>query len=215
MAAYFPLVSSGLHGTRAIFSKVSFQSNTLVRTSQPSVHWIVPILAGVPFGVAIAQILQSLTAYLMDTYTIYAASAIAATVVLRSIFAMAFPLFSPVMFEKLGDQWACTVFAFLALACTPMPMLFWVSMAYLKWIFPGADSFSEIRPLDTEQVKVWVQRVRSSGFAQCVFFSPGDGCWTRQWKGPRKTIGGCLTLFLVHIDTPTAINCYQHVCIME
>lgn len=80
-----------------------------------------------PFGVALAQILQSLTAYLMDAYTIYAASAIAATVVLRSLLAMAFPLFSPSLFAALGDQWAVTLFAFLALACTPMPILFWVS----------------------------------------------------------------------------------------
>lgn len=89
--------------------------------------WIVPILAGIPFGIAVAQILQSLTAYLMDAYAIYSASAIAATVVLRSLLAMAFPLFSPSLFAAVGDQWASTLFAFLALICTPMPVLFWVS----------------------------------------------------------------------------------------
>lgn len=97
------------------------------RTSQPSIHWIVPILAGVPFGTGTAQILQSLVAYLLDAYATYAASAIAATVILRSLFAMAFPLFSPSLFSAVGDQWACTLFAFLALICTPMPILFWVS----------------------------------------------------------------------------------------
>ncbi|KIM80900.1 hypothetical protein PILCRDRAFT_72793 [Piloderma croceum F 1598] len=99
-------------------------------TTQPSIHWIVPIIAGVPFGTAVALILISLTAYLMDTYTIYSASAIASTVVLRSACAAAFPLFSPPMFAKLGDQWACSVFAFMALACTPMPIVIWVSIAY-------------------------------------------------------------------------------------
>lgn len=121
------------------------------RTSQASVHWIVPVISGVPFGVAIAQILQSLTAYLMDTYTIYAASAIAATVVLRSLFAMAFPLFSPSMFAALGDQWACSVFAFLALACTPMPILFWVSHdSNTGRGLAGLIQTSEIRSLDTK-----------------------------------------------------------------
>lgn len=113
------IVFLGLHP--AVFTHI------YLRTSQPSIHWIVPILAGVPFGIAVAQILQSLTAYLLDAYTIYAASAIAATVVLRSLLAMAFPLFSPSLFSAVGDQWASTLFAFLALICTPMPILFWVS----------------------------------------------------------------------------------------
>jgi hypothetical protein len=98
----------------------------LDRTSQPDVHWIVPILAGIPFGCAISQILQGFQQYLMDAYTIYCASAIAATIVLRSICAAAFPLFSPVMFRTLGDQWAVSVFAFLALTCMPLPILFFV-----------------------------------------------------------------------------------------
>ncbi|KXN87747.1 hypothetical protein AN958_08223 [Leucoagaricus sp. SymC.cos] len=100
-------------------------------TSMPSVHWIVPILAGVPFGIGVAQILQSLTAYLMDTYNVYFASAIAATVVLRSCCGAAFPLFSPSMFDALGDQWAMSVFAALSTACMPIPVLFW---KYGWWI---------------------------------------------------------------------------------
>jgi hypothetical protein len=97
------------------------------RTTQPNVHFMVPILSGIPFGAGIAVILIGLVAYLMDTYTIYFASAVAATVVSRSVFAAAFPLFSPAMFARLGDQWACSVFAFMALVCMPMPLLFWVS----------------------------------------------------------------------------------------
>ncbi|KZP18299.1 MFS general substrate transporter [Athelia psychrophila] len=112
-------------------------------TSQPSVHWIVPILAGIPFGIAVAQILQCLTAYLMDAYGVYSASAIAATVVLRSLLAMAFPLFSPSLFAALGDQWASTLFAFLALACTPMPVLFWRYGKYIRsksnWAYKETD----------------------------------------------------------------------------
>jgi hypothetical protein len=93
----------------------------------PSVHWVVPIIAGVPFGIGISQILQSLTTYLMDAYTIYFASAISATVVLRSICGAVFPLFSPALFAAFGDQWAMSFFAFFATACVPIPLLFWVS----------------------------------------------------------------------------------------
>lgn len=69
----------------------------------------------------------------MDSYTIYAASAIAATVVTRSILACVFPLFSPFMFAALGDQWAMSVFALLALICMPMPLFFWVSLNKHFW----------------------------------------------------------------------------------
>ena len=98
------------------------------RTSLPPIHWIVPILGGFPFGCGIAQIMQGIVQYIMDSYTIYCASAIASTVILRSIFAAVFPLISPAMYARLGPQWAASVFAFLSLACTPLPFLFFVSV---------------------------------------------------------------------------------------
>lgn len=97
------------------------------RTSLPPTQWIVPILGGFPFGCGIAQIMQGLVQYIMDTYTIYCASAIASTVVLRSAMAAVFPLISPAMYSHLGPRWAASVFAFLSLACTPLPFLFYVS----------------------------------------------------------------------------------------
>lgn len=71
--------------------------------------------------------MQGFTQYLMDAYGTYCASAIAATVVLRSIGGAVFPLFIPPMFRALGDQWGVTTFAFIALVCTPLPALFFVS----------------------------------------------------------------------------------------
>jgi len=94
-------------------------------TSYPSIHWIVPILAGIPFGVGMLFIFTSITAYLMDTYTIYCASAIAACVLLRSTIAAVFPLFTPALFRTLGTQWALTVFAALSLLCMPLPFVFY------------------------------------------------------------------------------------------
>ncbi|KAG2020659.1 multidrug transporter [Coprinopsis cinerea AmutBmut pab1-1] len=100
-------------------------------TTPPPIHWSIPLLASIPFGTGISQILQSLTTYLMDTYTIYFASAISATVVLRSICAAVFPLFSPALFARLGDEWAMSVFAILSTVCVPIPWLFW---KYGPWI---------------------------------------------------------------------------------
>lgn len=96
-------------------------------TCDPPVHWIVPIAAGAPFGMGLAQIMQGLIQYLIDTYTIYCASAIASTVIFRSILAAIFPLVSPYLYAGLGNTWATMVFAFLSLACAPLPFLFFVS----------------------------------------------------------------------------------------
>lgn len=63
--------------------------------------------------------------YLIDSYTIYAASVLAANSVLRSLFGAAFPLFTTQMYGTLGIHWASTIPAFLALACLPFPFLFY------------------------------------------------------------------------------------------
>ncbi|QRV90285.1 major facilitator superfamily transporter [Ceratobasidium sp. AG-Ba] len=94
-------------------------------TTYPSIHYIVPIIAGIPFGVGMMLVFTSIISYLIDSYTLYAASALAANAVLRSAMGAAFPLFTPKMYASLGDQWACMVFAFLALVCTPIPFLFY------------------------------------------------------------------------------------------
>jgi hypothetical protein len=63
--------------------------------------------------------------YLIDAYTIYAASVLAANSVLRSLFGAAFPLFTVQMYNNLGIHWASSIPAFLALACTPFPFVFY------------------------------------------------------------------------------------------
>lgn len=62
--------------------------------------------------------------YLLDAYTMYAASVLAASAALRSVFGAVFPLFTKIMYDNLGIHWASSIPAFLALACVPMPFLF-------------------------------------------------------------------------------------------
>ncbi|KAI4132771.1 MAG: hypothetical protein LQ347_002454 [Umbilicaria vellea] len=69
--------------------------------------------------------LLSITNYLIDAYTIYAASVLAANSVLRSLFGAAFPLFTTQMYNRLGIHWASSIPAFLALTCVPFPFLFY------------------------------------------------------------------------------------------
>lgn len=56
---------------------------------------------------------------------IYAASVLAASAVLRSLFGAVFPLFTTYMYKDLGVHWASSIPAFLALACMPFPFLFY------------------------------------------------------------------------------------------
>ncbi|KAF4292894.1 hypothetical protein KXX55_001309 [Aspergillus fumigatus] len=94
-------------------------------TNYPSIHYLASISAGVPFGFGMVLAFLSLMNYLIDAYTIYAASVLAASAVLRSIFGAAFPLFVKYMYSSLGIHWASSIPAFLALACVPFPFLFY------------------------------------------------------------------------------------------
>jgi hypothetical protein len=91
----------------------------------PSTHWIAPTLAGLPFGLGLILTFVSVLSYLIDTFGIHCASALAANAVLRALFGAAFPLFATKMYHGLGFQWASGLLAFLALACTPMSFLFY------------------------------------------------------------------------------------------
>lgn len=94
-------------------------------TNYPSVHWMASIAAGAPFGFGMVLVFLGIMSYLIDTYTIFAASVLAANSVLRSLFGAAFPLFTTYMYQDLGIHWASSIPAFLALACVPFPFLFY------------------------------------------------------------------------------------------
>jgi multidrug resistance protein len=94
-------------------------------TNGPSTHWIVSIIASAPFSFGMVLVFLGCLNYLIDAYTIYAASVLAANTVLRSLFGTAFPLFTHQMYQSLGIHWASSIPAFLALACLPFPFLFY------------------------------------------------------------------------------------------
>jgi multidrug resistance protein len=94
-------------------------------TNYPHIHWSVSIIGTAPFGFGMVLVFLSQMNYLIDSYTVYAASVLAANAVLRSLFGAAFPLFTAQMYHRLGIHWASSVPAFLALACLPFPFLFY------------------------------------------------------------------------------------------
>ncbi len=69
-------------------------------SNSPSVHWLVSIAAQVPFGFGFVLVYISVQEYLVDAYTIYAASVLAANTIFRSAFGAIFPLFTNVSFRS-------------------------------------------------------------------------------------------------------------------
>ncbi|KAF2002805.1 MFS general substrate transporter [Amniculicola lignicola CBS 123094] len=94
-------------------------------TNSPTLPWAASVAAGIPFGFGMVLIFLSIMNYLIDAYTIFAASVLAGNGILRSVFGAAFPLFTSQMYSRLGIHWASTIPAFLALACLPFPFLFY------------------------------------------------------------------------------------------
>jgi MFS family permease len=103
-------------------------------TNGPSVHWSVSIIGSAPFAFGCVLVFVSVLTYLVDTYTIYAASVLASTAMLRSFFATAFPLFVTQMYNNLGIHWASSIPGFLTLLCLPFPlvMYFWGERLRMK-----------------------------------------------------------------------------------
>jgi len=94
-------------------------------TARPSIHWIVPVLAGIPFAWGNLCIFVSSTLYLMDTYgPLIGASAMAANGLARYSLGAAFPLFTFQMLERLGVDWGISLLGFLSLAMLPIPWVF-------------------------------------------------------------------------------------------
>ncbi|KAK3367591.1 major facilitator superfamily domain-containing protein [Podospora didyma] len=92
-------------------------------TVQYHVHWIVPILSHAVIGFGNILIFISMNLALVDTFTIYAASALAANTVVRSVFGAVLPLFGLQMYEALGLGWGNSLLAFIAVAMVPIAFL--------------------------------------------------------------------------------------------
>lgn len=94
-------------------------------TSYHDLIWVGPCLAGFPVGFGFIFLYNSANNYLVDCYQHQAASALAAKTFIRSFWGAAVVLFTDHMYARLGDQWASSLLAFLALACCAIPFLFW------------------------------------------------------------------------------------------
>lgn len=93
----------------------------LAFTTYPHVHWIVPILASVPFGTGIFFCFASIFTFTVTSYRPIAASAMAANTFVRTASAAAFPLFADQMYHRLGTAGATALLAGLTTLAAPIP----------------------------------------------------------------------------------------------
>ncbi|KAF2186265.1 MFS general substrate transporter [Zopfia rhizophila CBS 207.26] len=94
-------------------------------TCTPNVHWIAPLIAGVPFGAGNCAVFIYASNYLVYSYGIYAASALAGNAVLRSAMGGTLPLAGPKMYETLGPHWSGTMLALIEFTMIPIPLVFY------------------------------------------------------------------------------------------
>lgn len=96
-------------------------------TAEYKTHWIFPNIGAVIYSAGTIISFQCLQGYVVDTYAMYAASAVGATTVLRSLAGFGFPLFAPAMFNALGYGKGGTVLAVVAIILGwPSPILLWI-----------------------------------------------------------------------------------------
>lgn len=90
-----------------------------------SIHWALPIAAGIPFGAGNTAVFIYASSYLVHSYGIYAASAMAGNSLMRSVLGGTIPLAGPAMYEKLGANWAGTLLGILEVIIIPIPFVFY------------------------------------------------------------------------------------------
>ncbi|CEQ40474.1 SPOSA6832_02101 [Sporobolomyces salmonicolor] len=83
-------------------------------SAQHHLPWISTDIGMFFVSVAMILIFQGIQLFLIDAFTLHAASAIAAMSSLRSICGFAFPLFSPYLYSGVGYGWGCTILAGVA-----------------------------------------------------------------------------------------------------
>lgn len=102
-------------------------------TAQYHCHWIAPNIGAVLFGSGTIISFQCMQTYMVDTYTRFAASALAAGAFLRSLAGFGFPLFAPYMYDALHYGWGNSVLAFVSIAIgVPAPIFLWKYGAKLR-----------------------------------------------------------------------------------
>lgn len=83
------------------------------------VHWIVPIIGTGMIGYGMIGSFLPIGTYIVDAFTTYAASAMAANTVLRSLCGAFLPLCGEHLMDSLGPGWGMSLLAFISMSMFP------------------------------------------------------------------------------------------------
>ncbi|KAI1420375.1 major facilitator superfamily domain-containing protein [Xylaria sp. FL1777] len=96
-------------------------------SAQRHYHWIVVDIGAAVFTMGSFMYSQALTAYILDEFKEYGASANAAVRVLSQTLGFVFPIFAPQLYERLDYGWGNGVLAFIFIGLAfPVPWCLWV-----------------------------------------------------------------------------------------
>lgn len=94
--------------------------------AQYHLFWLVVDIGAALLSLGMQIFDTTLSAYVMDAYPEHVSLASAATQVLRSLMAFAFPLFSSKLYERLGYRWGNSLLAFLSVGiAVPFTGILW------------------------------------------------------------------------------------------
>lgn len=92
-------------------------------TAEKHVHWIAPIVGTAVIGIGNMIIFMCVQLYLVDSFGLYAASAMAANTLVRSVAGAVLPLAGLPMYERLGVGWGNSLLGFIALLLLPISLV--------------------------------------------------------------------------------------------
>lgn len=125
-----------------------------------SIHWAIPIAAGIPFGMGTTCIFIYASNYLTASYGVFASSALAGNAVMRSFLGGTLPLAGQSMYGRLGANWASTLLAFLEVVIIPIPIVFY---RYGKGI---REKSALIASLRADELKMQGKRAQAAALAE-------------------------------------------------
>ncbi|TPX16091.1 uncharacterized protein E0L32_004086 [Thyridium curvatum] len=108
-------------------------------TAQHHTHWIAPIIGMGVIGVGQMSIMMAIMMYLVDAYELYAASALAANTIIRSIAGATLPLCGLKMYDQLGLGWGNSLLGFIAVGMIPAAFIILKYGEYLRTRFAIQD----------------------------------------------------------------------------
>jgi len=92
-------------------------------TAYPSISIWSPIIASVFFGYGAICIFVSAYLYIIDSYEIYAASALTFVTVIRYLFAAGMTVVGIPFYRNVGVHWTLTIMACISALLTPIPYI--------------------------------------------------------------------------------------------